>query len=116
MCDDVSMGALSGSIGERTEAVLAAGCDVALHCNGDMAEMEQVAAASPSWLAMPPAASTRRWPGSRLRRASSMLAHALALLDEALADVSRRPDKPPACGKWGSSTIVGTPTLARRGR
>jgi len=48
MSDDVSMGALSGSLGERTRAALAAGCcDVVLHCNGDMAEMEAVAAAAP---------------------------------------------------------------------
>ena len=45
--DDLSMGALSGNAGERTAAVLAAGCDVALHCNGDMAEMMQVAEAAP---------------------------------------------------------------------
>jgi len=45
--DDLSMGALSGDAGERTRAVLAAGCDVALHCNGDMAEMELVAQAAP---------------------------------------------------------------------
>lgn len=47
MCDDISMGALSGSLGERTRAVLAAGCDVALYCSGDIAEMEAVAAAAP---------------------------------------------------------------------
>ncbi len=45
--DDLSMGALSGSVRERTTAVLAAGCDVALHCNGDVAEMMQVAEATP---------------------------------------------------------------------
>jgi beta-N-acetylhexosaminidase len=47
MSDDVSMGALSGPLGERTRAMLAAGCDVALHCNGNMDEMLQVAAAAP---------------------------------------------------------------------
>ena len=47
MSDDVSMGALSGTIAERSTAALAAGCDVVLHCNGDMAEMKAVAAASP---------------------------------------------------------------------
>ena len=47
MSDDVSMGALSGSLGERTRTVLTGGCDVVLHCNGDMAEMEAVAAAAP---------------------------------------------------------------------
>ncbi|MEA2993459.1 MAG: beta-N-acetylhexosaminidase [Alphaproteobacteria bacterium] len=47
MSDDIAMGALSGSIAERTRAALAAGCDVALHCNGSFAEMQQVAAESP---------------------------------------------------------------------
>ncbi|WP_339107692.1 glycoside hydrolase family 3 protein [Thioclava sp. GXIMD4216] len=40
MSDDLSMQALSGGIRQRAEATMAAGCDVALHCNGDMAEME----------------------------------------------------------------------------
>ena len=47
MSDDVSMGALSGSLAERTRAALAAGCDVALHCNGKLDEMGAVAAQSP---------------------------------------------------------------------
>jgi beta-N-acetylhexosaminidase len=47
MSDDVSMEALSGSIGERTAATLAAGCDLALHCNGKLDEMKQVAASAP---------------------------------------------------------------------
>ncbi len=47
MSDDISMSALSGSVGERTRAALAAGCDVALHCNGEMTEMRAVAAEAP---------------------------------------------------------------------
>lgn len=47
MSDDVSMKALDGTLGERAAAVLAAGSDVALHCNGNMAEMEDVAASCP---------------------------------------------------------------------
>jgi beta-N-acetylhexosaminidase len=47
MSDDISMGALSGSIAERTRAALAAGCDVVLHCNGEMDEMRAVAAEAP---------------------------------------------------------------------
>jgi len=47
MSDDVSMNALSGSIAERTRAIFAAGCDVVLHCNGDLDEMREVAAETP---------------------------------------------------------------------
>jgi beta-N-acetylhexosaminidase len=47
MSDDLSMGALSGSLAARTQAAIAAGCDLALHCNADMNEMCEVAAAAP---------------------------------------------------------------------
>jgi beta-N-acetylhexosaminidase len=47
MSDDVSMGALSGTIAERTRAALAAGCDLVLHCNGNLDEMGAVAAETP---------------------------------------------------------------------
>jgi len=43
LTDDLSMHALSGSFRERAEASLKAGCDVVLHCNGDLAEMASVA-------------------------------------------------------------------------
>jgi len=42
MSDDLSMKALSGDFADRAKASLAAGCDVVLHCNGDMAEMRGV--------------------------------------------------------------------------
>lgn len=45
MSDDLGMHALSGGFDERAAGVLAAGCDIALHCSGDMAEMEAVAGA-----------------------------------------------------------------------
>jgi beta-N-acetylhexosaminidase len=47
MSDDLSMKALTGSITARAHASIAAGCDVALHCNGDLAEMEAAAAGVP---------------------------------------------------------------------
>jgi beta-N-acetylhexosaminidase len=46
MTDDLSMGALPGPIGERAARARAAGVDVILHCNGDMAEMADVVAAA----------------------------------------------------------------------
>ena len=47
MSDDISMGALSGGIAARGKAALAAGCDVVLHCNGDLREMNEVASVVP---------------------------------------------------------------------
>ncbi|MCH9765865.1 MAG: beta-N-acetylhexosaminidase [Alphaproteobacteria bacterium] len=47
MSDDVSMKALGGSLAERARAVLAAGTDVVLHCNGNLAEMRDVAREAP---------------------------------------------------------------------
>ncbi len=43
LSDDLNMQALGGTLGERAERALAAGCDVALHCSGEMAEMKEVA-------------------------------------------------------------------------
>jgi beta-N-acetylhexosaminidase len=63
MTDDLSMKALSGSFSDRTRAAFRAGCDVALHCNGERAEMEGVAAAAPALA------------GTALRRAEAALAH-----------------------------------------
>ena len=43
LSDDLSMQALGGSLGDRAEKALAAGCDIALHCNGRMPEMVEIA-------------------------------------------------------------------------
>jgi beta-N-acetylhexosaminidase len=47
MSDDVGMNALAGSIAERTRALIAAGCDMVLHCSGELDEMRQVAREAP---------------------------------------------------------------------
>ncbi|OYU90774.1 MAG: beta-N-acetylhexosaminidase [Bradyrhizobiaceae bacterium PARB1] len=47
MSDDVSMNALAGSIAERTRAIVNAGCDIVLHCNGKLDEMQAVAKETP---------------------------------------------------------------------
>lgn len=44
MSDDLSMQALDGGMTLRARQSLSAGCDVVLHCNGDMEEMKSVAA------------------------------------------------------------------------
>jgi beta-N-acetylhexosaminidase len=47
LSDDLSMQALGGGLGERCARALAAGCDVALHCNGELAEMVEVLETAP---------------------------------------------------------------------
>ena len=66
--DDLSMQALGGRLGERTRQALAAGCDLALHCNGDPAEMEEVVAAARS---ISPLTATRLARGEGMRRGSA---------------------------------------------
>ncbi len=48
MSDDVSMKALKGSFAEKSKAILDAGCDLVLHCNGKMEEMLEINSVLPS--------------------------------------------------------------------
>ncbi len=48
LSDDLSMKALKGDFAARSRAVFAAGLDIALHCNGDLAEGRPVATATPA--------------------------------------------------------------------
>ncbi|MGD9544834.1 MAG: beta-N-acetylhexosaminidase [Methylocystis sp.] len=47
MTDDLSMKALSGSFRERAERAIGSGCDMVLHCNGDLGEARPVAEGAP---------------------------------------------------------------------
>jgi beta-N-acetylhexosaminidase len=67
LSDDISMGALTGSLAERTRRAIDAGCDLVLHCTGVLAEMvEIVEAAAP----LSPAAERRLARGEALRQRS----------------------------------------------
>lgn len=70
MSDDISMGALSGALSERSKAAIAAGCDMVLHCNGALSEMVEVAAAVP---ALAGAAARRAEAALAARRAPAAL-------------------------------------------
>jgi beta-N-acetylhexosaminidase len=82
LTDDLSMQALGGSLGERAARALAAGCDVALHCNGQMDEMTDIAGRTGP---MSEAA------GRRFDAGRSVLARTSAPLGKAgLAEAARR--------------------------
>lgn len=66
MSDDLGMGALSGDLGARARAALAAGCDLVLHCSGVLAESEMVVA---SCGVLSPAAAARAARALALRHA-----------------------------------------------
>src|SRR3569623_129036 len=66
MSDDLSMKALDGALSVRARLALFAGCDVVLHCNGDMDEMRSVAS------------GVSELQGPALKRSEHALAHLAA--------------------------------------
>jgi beta-N-acetylhexosaminidase len=68
MSDDLSMKALDGALSVRARAALFAGCDLVLHCNGDMDEMRDVAT------------EVKMLDGLALKRSEQALAHLRAPL------------------------------------
>ena len=71
MSDDLGMKALGGAFGDRTTGALDAGCDIALHCSGDMAEMHAIVDASPeiTSAAMRRLNAAMKWAGPKSKRA-----------------------------------------------
>ena len=78
LSDDLSMQALSGTLGERARAALAAGCDVALHCNGQPEEMDDVA----DNVAELSSAALRRWAIAKNRLSQDKINNFNELLEE----------------------------------
>lgn len=85
MSDDLGMEALSGDAGERAAGVVAAGCDVALHCSGKMEEMVLVAAAVPAMSPDGEARLARAMATILVEDEGADLAEALAKRDALLA-------------------------------
>lgn len=85
MTDDLNMQALQGDLASRTARSIAAGCDIALHCKGDLAQMQQVAAAAG---AMTPAAQSRAHAALAQRRAPKTVD--IAGLEAMLSEIAHK--------------------------
>jgi beta-N-acetylhexosaminidase len=75
--DDISMGALDGSLAQRVRLALDAGCDLALHCTGVLAEMAEIADAAPPLSAAAEA---------RIARAEALRKRSINAFDRAAAE------------------------------
>lgn len=83
LSDDLTMKALAGDLGELAAASIAAGCDLAMHCNGNLGEMIRIAGALPP---LGDRARARIERGRRMLRSGPFDRHvALARLDQILA-------------------------------
>ena len=85
MSDDIGMEALAGDFGSRGAGVVAAGCDVALHCSGNMDEMIAVAGAVPQMSPEGEARLARAMASTMVEDDGPSFADALAKRDALLA-------------------------------
>jgi beta-N-acetylhexosaminidase len=85
MSDDIGMEALQGDFGSRAAGVVAAGCDVALHCSGKMEEMVAVAKAVPTMSAEGEARLARAMAATMLEPEGPDFAEEIAKRDKLLA-------------------------------
>ena len=85
MSDDIGMEALKGDFASRSAGVVAAGCDVALHCSGKMAEMLAVASAVPAMSAEGHERLARAMAGTRIEPDDLDFAEEIAKRDQLLA-------------------------------
>ncbi|MBA4010911.1 MAG: beta-N-acetylhexosaminidase [Phenylobacterium sp.] len=90
MSDDLSMKALGGEFADRARDSLAAGCDVVLHCNGDMAEMKAVLA------------GTKALSGQALRRAKAALGRLAKVAEPFDLDEARARFDAAFDGRWAA--------------
>ena len=86
MTDDLTMRALKGSLADRTRASVAAGCDLILHCKGGIADMREVASATPV-LSGKALERTDRTLGALKPSKPFAIAEAQTRVDQALAQV-----------------------------
>ena len=88
LSDDIAMGALDGTLGERTRRALDAGCDMVLHCSGVMDEMAEIGDAAPP-ISAAAEARIARGEALRLKSAESFDRRAAELrFAEVLADTA----------------------------
>jgi len=85
MSDDLGMEALKGDFASRARDVVAAGCDLALHCSGKMDEMIAVASAVPALSNEGHDRLTRAMAGSRIDLDSVDFAEEISKRDQLLA-------------------------------